>query len=80
MILSLCILKSTLFLNLLIFTYVTFGVPIRRFITTEACHNIVRGLVFPRLHYANSLLFGGRETELTHLQRLQKKVARLVVA
>ena len=29
---------------------------IRRFITTEACHHIVRGLVLSRFHYANSLL------------------------
>ena len=33
----------------------------RRFITTEACHHIVRGLVLSLLDYANSLLFGARE-------------------
>ena len=51
---------------------------IRRFITTEATHHIVRGLVFSRLDYANSLLFGAREADLTRLQRLQNKAARLV--
>ena len=53
---------------------------IRRFITTEACHHIVRGLVLSRLDYANSLLFGAREADLTHLQRLQNKAARLVLS
>ena len=53
---------------------------IRRFITTEACHHIVRGLVLSRLDYANSLLFGAREADLTRLQRLQNKAARLVLS
>ena len=46
---------------------------IRRFITTEACHHIVRGLVLSRLDYTNFLLFGAREADLTRLQRLQKQ-------
>ena len=33
---------------------------IRRFITTDACHHIIRGLVLSPLNYANSLLFGVR--------------------
>ena len=37
---------------------------IRRFITREACHNVVRGLVLSRLDYANSLLLGAREVDL----------------
>ena len=53
---------------------------IRRFITTEACHHIVRGLVLSRLDYANSLLFGTREADLTRLQRLQNKAARLFLS
>ena len=53
---------------------------IRRFITTEACHHIVRGLVLSRLDYAKSLLFGACETDLTRLQRLQNKAARLVLS
>ena len=53
---------------------------IRRFITTEACHRIVRGLVLSRLDYANSLLFGAREADLTRLQHLQNKAARLVMS
>ena len=51
---------------------------IRRFITTEACHHIVRGLVLSRLDYANSLLFGAREADLTRLQRLQNKAAVVI--
>ena len=53
---------------------------IRRFITTEECHHIVRGLVLSRLDYTNSLLFGVREADLTRLQRLQNKAARLVMS
>ena len=53
---------------------------IRRFITTEACHHIVRGLVLSRLDYAKALLFGPREADLTRLQRLQNKAARLVMS
>ena len=53
---------------------------IRRFITTEACHHIVRGLVLSRLDYANSLLFGACEADLTRLQRLRNKAARLVMS
>jgi len=51
---------------------------IRRFISQEACHNAVRGLVLSRLDYANSLLLGVREKDLMCLQRLQNKAARLV--
>ena len=51
-----------------------------RFITTEACHHIVRGLVLSHLDYANSLLFGVRETDLTCLQHLQNKAARSVMS
>jgi hypothetical protein len=51
---------------------------IRRFISQEACHSAVRGLVLSRLDYANSLLFGAREKDLQRLQRLQNKAARLV--
>ena len=53
---------------------------IRRFITTEACQHVIRGLVLSRLDYANSLLYGVREADLTRLQRLQNKAARLVKA
>ena len=42
---------------------------IRRFITIDACHHVVRGLVLSRLDYANSLLNGAREADLTRLQR-----------
>ena len=53
---------------------------IRHFITTEAYHHIVRGLVLFRLDYANSLLFGMCEADLTRPQRLQNKAAWLVMA
>jgi hypothetical protein len=53
---------------------------IRRFISQEACHNAVRGLVLSRLDYANSLLLGAREKDLLRLQRIQNKAARLTFA
>jgi hypothetical protein len=53
---------------------------IRRFITKEACHHAVRGLVLSRLDYANSLLLSARQSDLKRLQRLQNKAARLVFA
>ena len=53
---------------------------IHRFITTEACHHIVRGLVLSRLDYANSLLFGVHEADLTRLQCLQNKAVWLVMS
>ena len=53
---------------------------IHSFITTDACHHMVRGLVLPRLDYANSLLFGVHEADLTRLQRLQNKASRLVMS
>ncbi|XP_033641648.1 uncharacterized protein LOC117301730 [Asterias rubens] len=53
---------------------------IRRFITIDACHQVVRGLVLSRLDYANCLLNGAREADLTRPQRLQNKAARLVMA
>ena len=52
---------------------------IRRFITQDACHHAVRGLVLSRLDYANSLMFGARDIDLKRLQRLQNKAARLHV-
>ena len=80
MILSLCILKSTLFVNLLIFTYVTFGVYVASSPLRHATARIVRGLVLSHLDYASSLLFGTREADLTCLQRLQNKAAWLVMS
>ena len=81
MILSLCIPKSPLFLNLFIFTYVTFGVYVA-LSPLKACHHIVRGLFLsrPPVLTINFLLFGEREAGLTRLQRLQNKAARLVIS
>ena len=53
---------------------------IRRFLSQEACHHAVRSLVPSRIDYANSLLLGAREGDLTRLQRLQNRAARLVFA
>ena len=53
---------------------------IRRFLSQEACHHVVRALILSRIDYANSLLYGARERDLKRLQRLQNKAARLVYA
>ena len=53
---------------------------IRRFLTQSSCHHAVRSLVLSRIDYANTLLYGVREVDLKHLQRLQNKAAHLVFA
>ncbi len=51
---------------------------IRRFLDKDTCHHVVRALVLSRLDYANSLLAGTTEINLTKLQRLQNKAVRLI--
>ena len=46
----------------------------------DACNNTVRSLILSRIDYANSLLYGAREVDLRHVQRLQNKAVRLVFA
>ena len=51
---------------------------IRRFITFESCHHLVRSLVLSRLDYANSLLFGISAKDRKKLETLQNKAARII--
>ena len=53
---------------------------VRLFINQDACHHAVRALFLSHIDYANSVLFGARETDLKRLQRFQNKAARLVFA
>lgn len=51
---------------------------IRRFLSVDACSNAVRALVLSRMDYCSSLLNGISLKNLTRLQRLQNKCARLI--
>ena len=51
---------------------------IRRYITTDCAHSLVRSLVLSRLDYCNSLLVGLTTTQLQKLQRIQNTAARII--
>ena len=52
---------------------------IRSFLTDEAAASLVRSLIFSRIDYANSLLFGLPDCLLSKLQMVQNNAARLVM-
>ena len=51
---------------------------IRRFIDQDTCKLAVQALVFSRIDYGNALLLGATDFDLTRLQRLQNRAARLI--
>ena len=51
---------------------------IRRYITVESCHHLVRALILSRLDYANSLMLGMSAKDRNQLQKLQNRAARVV--
>ena len=51
---------------------------IRRYITIDSCHKLVRSLVLSRLDYANSMLYGIASKDRKKLQSLQNRAARVV--
>lgn len=51
---------------------------IRRFLDEDSCHHVVRSLISSRLDYGNSLLAGITNTQITLLQRIQNKAARII--
>ncbi|XP_072050376.1 uncharacterized protein [Amphiura filiformis] len=52
---------------------------IRRYLTQDACKLAVQSLIFSRIDYGNALLYGANEGDLTRLQRLQNRAARLIM-
>ncbi len=51
---------------------------IRRYITQDSCHHLVRALISSRLDYANSLMLGISAADRKQLQKLQNRAARIV--
>ena len=51
---------------------------IRRFIDQDTCKLAVQALVFSRIDYGNALLLEATDFDLTRLQRLQNRTARLI--
>ena len=51
---------------------------IRRYLSPEAAKLLVHSLVISRLDYGNVLLYGLPQTQLSRLQRIQNKAARVI--
>lgn len=51
---------------------------IRRHLDQDTCKRAVQSLLFSRIDNGNALLFGATEYDLTRLQRLQNRAARLI--
>ena len=51
---------------------------IRRFITDDSYHQLVRPLILSRLDYANSLLYGIAAKDRRKLQKFQNKAAKVI--
>lgn len=52
---------------------------IRKYLTIDACKQIVHGLIISHLDYCNSLLYGLPDCEIKKLQRIQNMAAKLVL-
>ena len=52
---------------------------IRRFLTSNATATLVSAFVSSRIDYSDSLLFGSTHDVTSHLQRMQKYVARVIL-
>ncbi|XP_072039105.1 uncharacterized protein [Amphiura filiformis] len=51
---------------------------IRRYITVDSCHKLVRSLILSRLDYSNAMMYGITSKDLKKLQSLQNRAARIV--
>ena len=52
---------------------------IHPFLTTEACHTVVRGIVCTHLDYANAIFAGLPDCEISKLQRVQNIAAKFLL-
>jgi hypothetical protein len=53
---------------------------IRKYLTQDACHTLVRGLVLSHLDYANAILLGLPECDIKKLQRVQNMAAKVTLS
>ena len=51
---------------------------VRRFLDFNSCHNAVRSLILSKLDYCGALLNGIFHKDITRLQRIQNRCARLI--
>jgi len=51
---------------------------IRKFIDQDTCNTLMRTLVLSKLDYANALLLGCKQTDISRLQRLHNKAACII--
>ena len=51
---------------------------IRKYLTHDACRSLVQATVQSRLDYCSSLLYGIKNQNISHLQRIQNSAARLI--
>ena len=51
---------------------------IRKYLSIDACKSVIHALVTSRLDYANSLLFGIKQTHINKLQRIQNYAAKII--
>ena len=72
------LIKSTLYLNLVIFTFVTF-VEFVIFFLSSVATALANSLVSSKLDHCNSLYFGISQVNLNKLQRIQNPLASVIV-
>ena len=51
---------------------------IRKYVDFDTCNHAIRSFVLSRIDYANALLAGCPNKDITRLQRLQNKAARII--
>ena len=60
-------------------SYALFSIgKIRKYLDQPSCSSLITGLIFSRLDYCNSLLYGVSQKSLNSLQLLQNRAARVL--
>ena len=52
---------------------------IRKYLTVDACKQVVHGLIISHIDYCNSLFYGLPKTDIKKLQRVQSMAAKLIL-